>query len=512
MDKTYNAFLKLGISLTPLGIETREDNTAYFCTPKGASIIGWAGVDGIHYCRIRGFGDMIFAVSPMNGSPNYVHPIAENFEILLRLLLACGDAAALEQAWQWSEARFNEFLAENPPTEDASTVIGEIAEKLNLSPMENPWKYIRLLQKNFDYDKIRYTEDIVDPDMNQDAEISAPEWKVYFQGSFWGRHGRSRAGAEICIDKEFDWAGCHWLIPSAYSCSGGLVIDFCMQVSAEKIRSFMEKWNLCQENDSVVHFTREEQMELDLDNPLFLNFTPIIEVNGCRISASQGCSVVYNPCMPDGLTCELEAKWTVDHYGLDPDCGWVFFRYNFPWRSKRRPEIKTLSVTVEQQPEQIPGPHFKVHAPGDTFRFVHPVSGTEYTLTMRESEKQIMQNNHFLSDLRYPTHFTVMSYTISPQDGESITVSDCDDGDNPRMIAESEHMPSPSATGDAACIGVIGGADGPTAIIFGGSSQGRLCTACSALHFEPVQDDIEWRITFRHRRFEPFSINLYNCG
>ncbi len=99
MDKFYQKFLRLGVSLAPLGIETREDNTSYFCTPKGASIIGWAGVDGIHYCRVHGFGNMIFAVSPMNSAPTYVHPIAENFEALLRLLLVCGNAAALEQAW-----------------------------------------------------------------------------------------------------------------------------------------------------------------------------------------------------------------------------------------------------------------------------------------------------------------------------------------------------------------------------------------------------------------------------
>ena len=66
MDKTFQKFLKLGIDLDPLGAGRSEDNSAYFCTPKGASIFGWAGVDGIHFCFIRGFGGMVFAVSPMN--------------------------------------------------------------------------------------------------------------------------------------------------------------------------------------------------------------------------------------------------------------------------------------------------------------------------------------------------------------------------------------------------------------------------------------------------------------
>lgn len=59
--------LALGLELAPLGLEVRSDNDPYFCTPRGASIFAWAGADGIHYCTIRGFGPMIFAVSPMNG-------------------------------------------------------------------------------------------------------------------------------------------------------------------------------------------------------------------------------------------------------------------------------------------------------------------------------------------------------------------------------------------------------------------------------------------------------------
>ncbi len=71
MGKYYNKFLEKNIDLASLGIERREDNPSYFCTPRGASIIGWAGVDGIHYCFIRGFGEMVFAVSPMEIAPNY---------------------------------------------------------------------------------------------------------------------------------------------------------------------------------------------------------------------------------------------------------------------------------------------------------------------------------------------------------------------------------------------------------------------------------------------------------
>ena len=98
MDRTFQKFLRSGLDLAPLGVERREENLPYFCTPKGAAIFGWAGVDGIHYCFIRGFGGMVFAVSPMNAAPDCVHPLARDFADFLRLLLACGDAAAASGA------------------------------------------------------------------------------------------------------------------------------------------------------------------------------------------------------------------------------------------------------------------------------------------------------------------------------------------------------------------------------------------------------------------------------
>ena len=59
MDRTFQKFLQSKIDLSSVGVEFREDNAPYFCTHKGASIFGWAGVDGIHFCFIRGFGSMV---------------------------------------------------------------------------------------------------------------------------------------------------------------------------------------------------------------------------------------------------------------------------------------------------------------------------------------------------------------------------------------------------------------------------------------------------------------------
>lgn len=64
MATSYSQFLKKHIDLTSVGMEKSTDPVTYFCTPKGASIIGCAGVDGIHYCFIRGFGEMVLRSAP----------------------------------------------------------------------------------------------------------------------------------------------------------------------------------------------------------------------------------------------------------------------------------------------------------------------------------------------------------------------------------------------------------------------------------------------------------------
>ena len=511
MDKTFEKFLRREIDLAAVGAGRRTDNSPYFCTPKGASIFGWAGVDGIHFCFIRGFGGTVFAVSPMNTPPHFVHPLARSFEDFLRLLLACGDTAALEQAWMWDEAQFDDFLREYPPTPEQREVLSQIAKRLGLTPMERPWAYIREVQSSFDYGKIKYTEDYYDLVPEPAPQPAPPAWKVTFDGGFWDRSGRARAGKELPLGKEFTWAGHVWLIPAAYLCAKGLVLDLCARVEPADIRAFTDKWDLRPENDSAVNFTREQRMQMDLENPLRMDLRPRVEVNGKPLRFSRGCAVSFNPCVPEGFTNELEAKWAVEHYGLDASRGWVISRYSFPWPWKRRPQIKSLSLTMEQQPDHVPGPRFQAHQPGDTFVFTHPVSGIEYTLTVRALERQTLPAGTFgAGGYVYPTNTVAMSYTLSPEPEESIHVSDCDEGDRPRR-AEPQDPLSPEAQGFAAVMavmGVIGGADGPAAVTVGGRPQGKLRAAYASLHFEPVEKDVEWRVDFSIKRFEDASFTL----
>lgn len=509
MDKMYQKFLQSELNLASLGIERHNDNAPYFCTPEDASILGWAGIDGIHFCFIHGFGGMVFSVNPMNSPGDYVHPLSENFTDFLRLILACKDTSAIEQAWMWNQTQFEAFLDENPVTQEQQTILSELAKTTQLTPMERPWAYIKALQADFNYSKIKYTDDYQDVIMDIPAKPVFPEWKVYFDGSFWGHHGRDHAGKEIQINQTFDWAGYHWIIPAAYSCGQGLVIDFCMQVSAESIRRFMEKWDLNPDHDSCDCFTPEQQMQLELENPLCLHFSPDIQVNGKKLSCAHGCSICFNPCLPGKIHQDPEAEWITDYYGLDPSFGWVICRNAFFWAGGRRPEIKTLSLTMKQQRERIPGPHFTVHTPGDSFPFFNPVSQMSHTLTVQDLKTQTLPESTFHSGafarFLYPRHCTVMSYTIFPEPTDPITIFDCAESDKPKKIEEEYDSFHPLAC-NACCIGIIGGADGSSSIIWGREHPAH--TACSALHFEPVQNAVEWRIVFNIRQFHDASFCL----
>ncbi len=509
MNKKFKEFLQRAIDLQSVGIDLHGDHTNYFCTPKGASVFGWAGVDGIHFCFIRGFGDMVFSVSPMNTFPDHVHPLAKSFTDFLRLLLACGHVAAIEQAWMWSEAQFEAFLRENPVTKEQQQTLSEISRQMNLTPMEQPWAYIKTLQSSFDRSKIRFTDEYYEVDREPETELAAPEWKVYFAGNFWGHHGKDHAGKEIRIEKGFDWAGYHWVIPAAYSCSKGIVVDFCMRVDPKAIRDFMNKWGLDWENAAGKEITCEQRLQMALENPLCFSFTPYLRLNEKILQTTHGCAVSFYPGLPEGVVNEPKAEWVIDHYGLDRAFGWVISRNVFPWETRRRPDIHSLSLTMKQQPEQVPGARFKAHAAGDSFMFSHPVSGTTHTLTVQAMEQQTIPQTGFGSDRwKFPTHHMVMSYTVTPEPIEALSILDCAEGDRPVEIASDNDSSHPAVGCACFSIGVIGGADSPTVIVYGPNPQAKLHAACSSLHFEPVCDDIEWYMVFHVTQFDEASFPL----
>lgn len=504
--KTFDKFKKLDIDCSSLGLEQSENFVEYYCTPKNAKIFAASGIDGIHYCTIPQFGEIIFAVSPMNFG-DCVHPIARNFDDLLRLLLHCGDIAALEQCYAWDEEQYKAFLIDCPVTEEQQAVLDKIKNKCGLEPIENSFAYVKKLQAEFDLSQISYTEDYYDPEMNAAAPETQTEWAVYYDSGFWTKNAKGRPGEEIVLNKRFAWGDEIWHVPAVYICTKGLVIDFCVEIKPEKEKAFIDKWYPVLEKDENISNELREQIEQE--NPIDVNFIARLQINGNPITVSNGTSINWIPesCLPDGVRSERDSKQIIKHYGLDETRAWSFHRLACPWTTKRKPEIKSIKLNLERHPVAIQGMHFKNPSVGDVITFVHPIHNTEHELTVIGYEKQEFSVKEFQNEeCEFPTHHTVMTYSLEPEiSGINFQVRDCLNNEPPKR--KPKNQLEPQSDYDACSIAIIGGADGPTAIFIANKAVSKMHSACSALHFEPT-DDIEWKVFFREKLCADMQVDI----
>lgn len=131
----------------------------YFCYPVNAEPIGFEGC--IMYCFLPEYGETVFACNPESCADSYVYPLAANFEDFVRLILACGIANPIEQIAWMDKSKFEEHMAneEKMLTDEQRAALHHIAEELKLQPMENPFEYVKAIQKDFDDTGIRYSDE-----------------------------------------------------------------------------------------------------------------------------------------------------------------------------------------------------------------------------------------------------------------------------------------------------------------------------------------------------------------
>ena len=475
---TDRQFLKAEIDLEPLGLILEGPFEAYFCTPKGARIFARSGVDGIHFCFVRGFGETVFAVSPMNGLENCVHPVAKSFRDFLRLLLALHDAAAIEQAWQWNAAQLEEFEQKNPSSDEQLAALGKLVSAFHLRPMAEPWKYIHTVQSGFDYGKLRFSEEFYD---NVENAFKQDEpWQVTFEGDFWSAHGKP--GKELRLGAPFSWAGGDWRVPAAYVCKEGMVLDIVKRVPVEQIFGFREKWNLSREDDGS-DWDEAQRLRAMADNPFSEELDAALTVNAQTMQQAHGCSLCWDPLYPDGN--DQESRRVREHYGLDELDGWYIERISFPWKGKKETDIRSLRLHLWENPIGVPGPEFSPEKAGDSITFTFPGAKQTYTLMATDLHTEPLAVG---SETLYTTE---LSYDITPEpvDG-SVTL--CDFGPSITI----------SYGGFSGCaVGVIGGADGPAVLAMGRN------IACSQVRREKERK-VTWTLVFREKRKEDRTVTL----
>lgn len=159
MNTLYEKYKNLKIDGSWIGLALGE-GTPYFFTPVGAEIIGWD--NSIHYCFIKGFGDMVFCVNPETCCDYHVYPIARNFRDFLGLILATGNTNTLQQIIWWDKKMFEDFVhhpeeQENKVRPEVKNVLDAIRKRIEVAPINTPFEYIKDLQSNFPYEEISFT-------------------------------------------------------------------------------------------------------------------------------------------------------------------------------------------------------------------------------------------------------------------------------------------------------------------------------------------------------------------
>ncbi len=164
MNLLYEKYKNLKIDGSWIGLEAGAQ-TPYFCTPIGAEIIGWD--NGIHYCFIKGFGDMVFCVNPEPCCDYNAYPIARNFCDFLGLILATGNTNTLQQIIWWDKKRFEDFVNSTEEQEyrvrpEVQGVLSTIRKGIDITPIDTPFEYVKDLQSNFPYEQIPFTNEYYD--------------------------------------------------------------------------------------------------------------------------------------------------------------------------------------------------------------------------------------------------------------------------------------------------------------------------------------------------------------
>ena len=159
METIYEKYMALPIDKGLLCLEYGDIAEPYFCYPVNANPIGIEGC--ILYCFLTEYGEMVFACNPESCVDQNVYPLAANFEDFIRLILACGTANPLEQIVWMDKNKFEEHMAneEKILTDEQRTAAQQLQRALSLLPIENPFEYVKSIQKDFDGSKIQYSDE-----------------------------------------------------------------------------------------------------------------------------------------------------------------------------------------------------------------------------------------------------------------------------------------------------------------------------------------------------------------
>lgn len=159
MDILFEKYKSLCIDGSLISLENGDLSSLYFCYPVNAKVIGFEGC--ILYCTVAEYGEMVFASNPESCTDKNVYPLAKNFTDFMRLILACGSTNPVEQIVWMDKKQFEQHMQNERAiqTQEQKAVLMLLSKKLELSPMESPFEYVKAIQENFDNSHIKFSDE-----------------------------------------------------------------------------------------------------------------------------------------------------------------------------------------------------------------------------------------------------------------------------------------------------------------------------------------------------------------
>lgn len=319
---------------------------------------------------------------------------------------------------------------------------------------------------------------------------------VFFNQNFWYR-GKSgeETGTFRKLQAKFQYAGFEWRVPGAYCFEQGFTLDLCRRIPREALQHFFEEWKAYADQEDKL--TPSQARKIERENPQNFWVSPEVTLGDSRVCSLNGCSLCWQPCLPEFN--KPEAEEPVTEYALDRTDGWEIYRFNFRWPENCLHTLEKPCLRLCAQPVSLPcNVHFSTKVDGAPFSipFRHPRTGEPYSIEITGCEaQQISPPQNLNEKYRWPKYACVLEYRVNPAlpDGEQMSLRDCAENDSPVCT-------------DGAKL------DGPSALIYSSPKSDTVMTssawgAISALHFAPVAL-VEWEAELQAAPVAPSSFPL----
>lgn len=305
--------------------------------------------------------------------------------------------------------------------------------------------------------------------------------KIYYDSSLWSNK-KGRKGLVQRTDWQFQYADAKRCIPAIYRFRKGIVFDVITELDDAKVHAYIDKYEA-----QAADMTELEQRLAEQEHP----FQPLpvgdIELGGCCADAYTSSSSVHIPGRRDDNALDDVRQ----AYGLSETQCFACQRFCVAYpkaesafvRLRRLicpKSIKSFKLHARQVHRLVPlDVRFDMPEGDKEVGFVHPLTQAAHKLIVKSAKMiEVPIGEH---QMLYSMH---ASAEVVPQlgEGESLQFSSS-------MQASVVNDTSPQCSNEAGAIGIIGGADGPTAVFCEngqncGNNATPMHTFCAVPTFE----------------------------